>query len=80
MEIERATRSLKTTIAANIRFAQEKHGLNTEELARKLNVTPRLVHKWRRGDHAPSLSNMERLAEVLGYPSEWFFSQNVGEV
>lgn len=73
-------RSLTTTIAANIKRAQRETPLNTEELARELGVTARLVHKWRAGDHAPSLGNIQKLSDVFGLPADWFFSEKGDEV
>lgn len=41
---------------------------NDSDIARKLEVTPQAVSKWRKGDDAPAEDTAARLAEMLGKP------------
>lgn len=57
--------------------AQEAKGLTNEALARELDVSLRLVQKWRQDGRAmPSPGNLARLAKVLDRPMGWFFGEN----
>lgn len=45
-------------------------GLSQEDLAGKLFVTRQAISKWERGEVAPDLNKIERIAEVLGVSTE----------
>lgn len=53
--------------------AQERAGLTTEALARQLDVTVRVVQKWRSGETEPGGRNLVRLAAVLRVRPESFY-------
>lgn len=61
-------RTHKYVIAKNLREAQAKHGISNESLARKVEVTLRVVQKWRAGDAAPTYENLVRVATALEIP------------
>jgi len=44
------------------------HGLTIKELSECMNVDPSLVSKWENGSRMPTMSQLERLSEVLHLP------------
>jgi transcriptional regulator with XRE-family HTH domain len=56
-----------------IKLVRTANGLRQKEIARKLNVTPNYVSLIESGNREPSISFLNRLAEVLGVPVGVFF-------
>lgn len=44
----------------------EEKGLKHEYVAKKLNVSPRTLYKWRKGETFPRFDKMVDLADILG--------------
>lgn len=68
-------RHLESVFAAKIRLAQAQAGLTNPQLARTLEVSERLLGKWRAGENRPSMGNLIRLSRILGKPVSWFFEE-----
>ena len=56
----------KRTLGALVDSRMREKGLESKHLAKKLNVTPQAVNKWRRGDAIPSSDTLPKLAAELG--------------
>jgi transcriptional regulator with XRE-family HTH domain len=70
----------KSPFALNLRAAQAVKGLTTDELARELGISARLVQKWRAGSVTPRYENVRRLAEVLDVDVAYFYGTPATEV
>jgi transcriptional regulator with XRE-family HTH domain len=57
--------------ARRIRQARENAGFSQEELAAKLQVTPRTVRRWENARAAPRGRNLQQLAKVTGEEIKW---------
>ena len=66
---------LETVLAGRIKAAQAAAGLTNTALARELDVSERLVGKWRSGENRPSMGNLFLLSRALGKPVSWFFEE-----
>ncbi len=56
----------KRTLGALADSRMREKGLDSKHLAKKLNVTPQAVNKWRRGDAIPNSDILPKLAAELG--------------
>jgi DNA-binding transcriptional regulator YiaG len=56
-----------------LKAAQAEAQMGTEQMARRIGVSLRVVQKWRDGSVAPSGSNLIALAQVLGRSPESFY-------
>ena len=54
-------------------LARQRRGLFAQELAAQLEVTPKTVGRWERGEKEPTPENVDGLARVLAFPREFFF-------
>ncbi|NQU42227.1 helix-turn-helix domain-containing protein [bacterium] len=58
-------------LGGRIRSRREKQGLKQRDIANALQVTPQAVSKWERGENAPDLFILGRLAILLGVSTDW---------
>jgi transcriptional regulator with XRE-family HTH domain len=63
-------------IGARIREARLAHGWTHEELARRMGVNWRTVHRWQSGQ-LPRVETLVRLAGVMGLPESYFVDARV---
>lgn len=56
-----------------LKSAQADASLGTEEMARRIGVSLRVVQKWRDGSVAPSGVNLIALSQVLGRNPDFFY-------
>lgn len=49
-----------------VKEAREKAGISQSELARRMEVHQSSVVRMEKGDHAPAISTLEKVAEALG--------------
>jgi transcriptional regulator with XRE-family HTH domain len=76
-EASASAQDVRDVIGANIKLAQEQAGIKTvDELARRVEISLRLVQKHRAGDNAPGHEYLTRYARVLGRPMGWFFESH----
>jgi transcriptional regulator with XRE-family HTH domain len=70
-----ATRQIRHIVGENIRFARDAKGLTQHELAVAIGVGSggHATSRWERGAVLPSMSSLERLAEILGRDIHWFY-------
>ena len=61
-----ADRALKTTLGAQLRAIRLARGLTQEQLAEKLDVTPRYLAGIERGERNLTLDSVDVLAQQLG--------------
>ena len=57
---------LNLIIAANIAANRRRMGMTQLELAEKIDYSDKSVSKWERGEAAPDLHTLVRLAEIFG--------------
>lgn len=56
-----------------LRLARQRRGLRMQELAARVDVTPKTVSRWERGERVPEDENLAALSTELGFPKEYFF-------
>lgn len=66
---------IREIVGNRIRLAQAAKGLTTEELAREVGISLRLVQKHRAGDNAPGFDNLAKYGRALDKPIGWFFGE-----
>jgi len=67
-------------VGARIRTRRLLIGMNQERLAKALGLTFQQVQKYEGGANRVSASRLSQIAEVLGVPISYFFSElNLGE-
>lgn len=54
-------------------LARQRRGLLMQELAARIDVTPKTVSRWERGRRSPEEDNVAALSRQLGFPREYFF-------
>lgn len=64
---------VKPPVAENLRSAQAGALLSNRELAQALEITERLLGKWRSGEGIPSWPNLVRLGKALDRDPAWFY-------
>ncbi len=62
-------------VASQLRKARDVLQLTPEEVAEELNVGAHDVDGWERGDSEPSLTQLERLAELYGREIDYFLAE-----
>lgn len=58
-------------LARKIRAQREKLGLKQQDVANALRLSPQAVSKWERGENAPDIAVLARLANLLGVTTDW---------
>jgi len=71
-----ATQQVALTFGANVRLARERAGLKQREIARALDMETLNVHRWEKGKHVPTMTNLTRLADVLGVEVAWLLTEH----
>ena len=66
-------------LGQRIRMRRERRGLRQADLSAALRVTPQAVSKWERGDNAPDISVLVRLAQLLDVSVEWLLDGGQAE-
>lgn len=61
-----AESALKTTLGTQLRAWRHRQGLTQEQLAERLQVTPRYIAGVERGERNLSLDSVDTLAKQLG--------------
>ncbi len=68
------------TFAARLRWARERKGLSSKELAAEVGREPKTIYRYEGGDEAlkrgqapamPSRNTLRRLATAVGAPPDW---------
>lgn len=78
--MKQAPRQIKEIVAENIRAARAEKNLTQRELARAVNdVPPLAVYRWEAGLVLPNATNMAALAEALGRPIGWVYTDHAHE-
>jgi transcriptional regulator with XRE-family HTH domain len=67
-------------VGARIREARQAAGLTQEAFADSISTSRRHVMRLERGDHRPSRSMVDRIAEVTGRPVSFFDKPDDGEL
>ncbi len=55
-----------------IKLALKVTGWSQAELARRIGVAQQTIQKWVHGMTSPTTANLDKLAEVSGFPPYWF--------
>src|SRR5437667_187434 len=56
-----------------VRWARVSAGLGVEDVAARLHVSSEVLDEWETGQSNPTLSNLQRLAEICKRPLAVFF-------
>ena len=65
--------SAKNTVAKHIKIARVEQGITQAQLADMLDLSPQNIAKWESGEINLGVDTLERIANVLDKPIEWFF-------
>lgn len=63
-------------LAKKLRMALAELGSNQSEIAKKMGVSKAQISHWVAGDNKPSMESLNKLADALGKPVNYFFEQN----
>ena len=61
-------------------FARKRRGMNMTQLAREIGVDLRAVSAYEKGEYPPKEDRLERISEVLGFPSTFFMLDDIPEL
>lgn len=61
-------------------LARRRRGLSKGALAASLDVSPRMVTAYERGDKEPSETTVTRLAQALDFPKEFFLAPDLDQI
>lgn len=56
-------------------MARKRCKLRLEQLAERLALNERTLRRWENGEGAPSVRQLDLLAEALGQPPKWFLGE-----
>lgn len=70
---------IKEVVGENIRSLRLKTGESQAAFARRLGIHNQILNRWESGKVLPTCENLERLAEIYGVSSLWFFHQHEAE-
>ena len=56
-----------------LKLARQRRGIQQQELAVWIGVTPKAVSRWELGKRVPITDRLESLSRVLNFPVEYFF-------
>ena len=62
-----------------ITLARKRRGINQSELAKLMGLHRRSVCGFESGEYQPSDENLARLADVLVFPTDFFFGEDIDE-
>lgn len=68
-----------TIIAANLKTLLDSKDLTQVELAKILGVSESAVGKWMLGHNAPSMGNIQRIADYFGVPKSRILDEDFAE-
>lgn len=66
-------------LAEKIRFLRLKYRLKQADLANALQVSPQAVSKWEKGDNAPDLFLLVKLAAIFGVTTDYLLGSQDGK-
>jgi transcriptional regulator with XRE-family HTH domain len=66
-------------LAKRIRERREHQGLRQNDIANALQVSPQAVSKWERGENAPDIMTLPKLAGLLGVSTDWLLGRGADE-
>jgi|BEDMetMinimDraft_1075159.scaffolds.fasta_scaffold06280_2 transcriptional regulator with XRE-family HTH domain len=67
--------ALKAEVGHRLRLAREAKHLTQPALAELLKVRPQTVSGWEKGTREPDLSQLRRIADVLGVTVAWLVGE-----
>lgn len=57
----------------SLEAARVNAGLQQQEAAEKLGITPNTLRSWERGDTAPGYPKAEEISKLYNYPLDYIF-------
>ena len=63
--------NIAESIGSRIRERRESRGINQQDIASALQISPQAVSKWERGQNAPDIGLLPNLARILGVSTDW---------
>ena len=70
---------LRRIMAINIQGLRLRSGMTQQELADKLNYTDKAISKWERGESAPDVSVLKKLAGIFGVTLDYLVTDHRNE-
>ncbi|MCH5171744.1 MAG: helix-turn-helix transcriptional regulator [Erysipelotrichales bacterium] len=68
--------NLKITIGKNIQELRKSNNLTQNELAAKLNYTPKAISKWERGESIPELETLISISKIFNVTVDYLLSDS----
>jgi transcriptional regulator with XRE-family HTH domain len=68
---------MKLTFGEKVKYARDRAGITSEELANKLGVRQPFISKIENNKKMPSSKRMGQLANILNVPVDYFYSENI---
>ncbi len=72
--------SLSKTFGANVRHYRKARGMSQEQCADAAGLSPGMMGKVERGETAPSLDSVEKIAAALDLPAAVLFGADITTV
>lgn len=66
--------TIRETVRRNVVHLVESATISQKKIASAVGVSEPTIYRWKSGENAPSLDNLDKLAEVLGVNPLVFFS------
>lgn len=66
-----------SSFGERLKYAREKANLTQEELAKKISCSRSLINHYENDRKKPRMANLEKLADALDMPQEFFIEKNV---
>ena len=66
--------------SSRLTLARKRRGLKKKELAELVGVETRSITAYEAGEYAPDDSRLDRMVQLLGFPRDFFFEDDLDEV
>lgn len=71
--------NMRETVRKNIVRLMEGATISQKKIASSVGVTEPTIYRWKNGENAPTLDNIDKLAEILGVDPLEFFQREASE-
>lgn len=74
----KAENPVPETLGGRIALARQQAGISAGQLARRLGIETKTMHKWERDQIAPRINKLMTLAGICGVPTNWLLDGGEG--
>lgn len=67
------------SMGERLKAARERAKMTQAELGKKLRISTQTISNWERGKNAPTMDNLEQIAQITGADHLWLISGNTGK-